>query len=165
MSAILLIGLFAVSSEISPAHNLHVSHGRLVIEDGVIVLRIRFFRHDLEDALKAFHQTSNFALSSDDGSDSLFADYANEHLVIVADDDTLASEIVTSGEERDIWWYELQYRAESPKLVISISNTALFDLFDDQQNIIQVLVLPESRQETLFFVSGSARYDLSLQLQ
>lgn len=146
----------------SPVHNLHVSHTRMVVDGRVAVLRTRFFRHDLENALQKYYGLAGFALDSAERSDSLFLGYARKHLVIISAGDTLAASIVTSGEEQDIWWYELQYRSDTPISNLQVINRVLFDLFADQQNILQLLFIPSGRREMLFFVSGSESYTVAL---
>ena len=121
---------------------------------------MRYFKHDLEDGLRAFHDDPDLTLSDSQASDSLFLEYSNRRLVVSALADTLWPTIVTSGEEDGIWWYELLYRAPASIESLSVQNSSLFDLFDDQKNIFQVLFLPEGRRETLFFVAGADRYEL-----
>ena len=126
----------------------------MVVEEAVVVLRIRFFRHDLEDALKAYLRMSALSISDDAVSDSLFLSYLDERFLLVSNGDTLDPAIVSSGEERDIWWYELQFKGETPVQDLQITNRTLFDLFGDQQNIFQLIHFPSERRETLYFVDG-----------
>ena len=141
-------------------HNLHVSHGRMAVENDLVALRVRFFRHDLEDALKVHFDLPAMNISNDAVSDSLFLSYLDQRFVLVSNDDTLSAIIVKSGEERDVWWYELQFRGEAAVKSLTVTNRTLFDLFDDQQHIFQLTHFPSERRESLYFVLGSDTHGL-----
>lgn len=137
----------------------------MAIEDNLIVLRVRFFRHDLEDALKLFYRRDPVRLSNTAESDSLFSVYFERTFSLVSEGDSLRAEIVASGEDFDIWWYELQFRAEHPVEQLDIMNRTLFNLFDDQQNIFHLTHFPDEERKTLYFVRGSEHYTVVFNLQ
>jgi hypothetical protein len=149
-----------VAAGVPEMHNLHVSHGRMAVENDVVALRVRFFQHDLEDALTAHFDHPDVNLSENAASDSLFLSYMDQTFVLVSARDTLAANIVKSGEERDVWWYELQFKGPAPVETLQITNTTLFDMFADQQNIFQLTHFPSGRKETLYFVFGSDTHRL-----
>lgn len=146
-------------------HNIHLSHGRMAIEGNVVVLRVRFFKHDLEDALKQFYNNGAVRLSNTAASDSLFITYFKNKFSLVSQDDSLQPRIVTSGEDRDVWWYELQFSAPQVIKKLSITNQTLFELFDDQQNIFHLTHFPDEVRQTLYFVRGADRYTARFSLQ
>jgi len=132
----------------------------MAVEDNVAVLRVRFFRHDLEETLAAFHHVSRVTMDLSAVSDSLFSDYSTSHLVLVVENDTIPHAIVTSGEDRDVWWYELQFIADRPIASFVLSNSMLVNQFEDQQNIFYVTHFPSERRQTLYFVRGESTHEV-----
>lgn len=157
--SLLLVVLWADLS--AGLHNLHVSHGRMAVEANVVTLQIRFFDHDLENALKQYHGSDDLRLATDAASDNAFLEYFGVHFALSISGDTLHPKLVGSGEGPDIWWYEVQFCHSGPITSLQISNTLLFDLFGDQKNVIALTRFPEGKRESLYFVRGSAEYELS----
>jgi len=132
----------------------------MAVEGAVVALRIRFFRHDLEDAIQAYYNLGAVSISDDAASDSLFLSYLDQHFFLVSDGDTLNASIVSSGEEREVWWYELQFKGAAPVETLQVTNRTLFDLFDDQQNIFQLTHFPSKQRVTLYFVDGADTHSI-----
>jgi hypothetical protein len=130
----------------------------VAIEGDHIALRMRLFKHDLEDALKAYHSLPRVMLTPTVPSDSLFLSYLHRYFSLVVEGDTLPGQVVSSGEDRDIWWYDLSFNNDSSIDSVRINNQLLFDLFGDQKNIVYVTHFPSEQRETLYCVAGSAGY-------
>ena len=95
-------------------------------------------------------------------SDSLVTGYFRNHLSLVVGTDTIPQAIIASGEDKDVWWYELQFSADGPIESFTLTNSTLFDQFDDQQNIFQVTHFPSERRQTLYFVRGAETHEVEL---
>jgi hypothetical protein len=92
-------------------------------------------------------------------SDSLFLSYLGQYFTLAVGDNALSGQIVSSGEDRDVWGYELSFRSTIPIDNMSVDNRLLFNLFDDQKNVVQVKHFPTAQRVTLYCVVGSARYE------
>jgi len=137
----------------------------MAVEDNVAAMRIRFFTHDLEAMLQQFHASASVSLIPSAGSDSLFLDYFNRHFLLIASSDTLQATIASSGEDRDVWWYELTFVAPSAIERLEITNRLLFGLFDDQRNIVYISHFPSNQRETLYCVAGASDYAVNFRMQ
>lgn len=142
-------------------HNIHVTRGRMIVQDNVAVTRIRFFRHDLEAAIAGFHEMPSFELEDQLRADSLFMAYFCSRFSIEADEEVLAPAIASSGEDGEAWWYEIQYQREAPIGPITIRNELLFELFRDQKHLLRVVYFPSGVSQSLYFVAGASEYEIS----
>jgi hypothetical protein len=137
----------------------------MVIEDALATMRIRFFKHDLEHAVRHFHGLHQVNLAADNRSDSLFLDYLSSTFTLESSSDTVLPSIVGSGEESDVWWYDLQFKHEGPFDDVSMTNQLLFDIFDDQKNIITTTQLPAGLRRVLYFVRGASKHSFTIEVQ
>ena len=163
---LLLLALLATADGVpatpSAVHDLHLTHARMVVEGKSVVCRIRVFRDDLEIALQRQSGRADFKLTGEARADSLFGAYANRHFLLRADRDTLTFKVTSSGAEHDpssqeVLWYILEAEAPRPVTRLGVLNGLMFELFRDQQNIMQVLRQPAGERKTLYFVSTAAR--------
>lgn len=139
-------------------HDLHLSHTRMVLEERAVVLRIRLFHDDLQEALRRFSGDSTLRLSAEHRADSLFGAYLVRTLRLEADGRSVRLTVSASGLEKDqtaqeVVWYVLEGGLERPASQLMMLNGVLFELFRDQQNIVQLLRLPEDRRRTLYFTA------------
>jgi hypothetical protein len=137
----------------------------MAIEGNLVALRVRYFKHDLEEAMRLFYKKDAVRLSNTAESDSLFIAYFEQNFSLMSKGDSLRPQIVTSGEDRDVWWYELLFQADGSVRELEIMNQTLFNLFDDQQNIFHLTHFPDQERKTLYFVRGSDRYTVTFSLQ
>jgi hypothetical protein len=138
-------------------HPLHLSHARIVLEGKYVILNIRMFTDDLENALSRFHRIDALSMRADPIVDSLFSDYFNTAFTLVVGDSVIRGAIAESGEAEDMWWYNVVFEAQAVVTAISFRNAVLFDLFDDQRNITRVLHAPSGRQRTYYAVAPHPR--------
>lgn len=143
-------------------HDLHVSHTRMVLEERTVVLRIRLFHDDLQAGLRRFAADSALQLTPEHRADSLFGAYAARSLRLEADGRAVHLTVSASGMEKDqaaqeVVWYVLEGGLVRPADRIRVLNGVLFELFRDQQNIVQLLRLPEDRRRTLYFTAQDPR--------
>ncbi|HEX5820058.1 MAG TPA: DUF6702 family protein [Gemmatimonadales bacterium] len=153
-------GLLAVPAA---RHDQHVSHTRLVVEGATLGARMRLFRDDLEKGLAGRHRLEAFDAVKDPRLDSLFAVYVNERFLLEADGARLRATVESSGVEMDtqqnqqMVWFVLEYAAAKPVRRLSLRNVILQEQFGDQQNIVQVMHLPDEARQTLYFAPGDAK--------
>ncbi len=106
--------------------------------------RIRFFWDDLQ--LGVMEHTSNmeFELAETEEVDAVIEAYINEMLVLEAGDAVVQGKVTARGIEDAIridevmWWYRLQYTLPPGTERIGIRNRLLFNMFEDQRNLVNL---------------------------
>ncbi len=160
MHFVLPIALLLGLSANAPAHKFYVSYGRMAVEGSVAVCRVRYFQDDLQLALRWFSQDKSFELQPTASADALFLQYIEDRLRLVEDGRQLTASVLASGDERDMWWYMVQFDGEEVIDRLEVTNKTLFDLLPDQRNIMKVSHFPSEKERTLYFVEGSDTYTL-----
>lgn len=154
-----VVGLILATSAAVPFHKFHVTQGRMAVEGTTAACEIRFFKHDLEAALAGHAQLPGIDLEAEVTSDSLFLDYLDSKFQVVLNGARVGAELSGSGEEtireEQMWWYMIQYEVEAPIASLEITNRLLFELFDDQRNILKVQHFPSEKRATFYFVSDA----------
>lgn len=139
-------------------HDLHLTHTRMVIEGKTIACRIRLFKDDLEKALQLYAAQPGFHLTPEQRADSLFGAYFAKSVLLEADGKRLTLKVSASGTEKDpssqdVIWYVLEGESPSSIARLGMLNGLMFEMFRDQQNLIQLLREPGGVRKTLYFVS------------
>ena len=146
-------------------HDLHVAYGNLGVEGDVAILQIRIFKDDLEEALRRFHERAHFRLEVSPEIDSLFLAYLREHFVLEVGGAHLEGVLVGSGDDEldrePVWWYQVQFSAPEPIEMARITNTLLFELFDDQRNVLRVVQFPSETRRAYYFARGEETVEIS----
>ena len=141
-------------------HDFHVSIGRMAVENNQAILQIRLFQDDLEMGLQAFHSDSTLSLNVDPETDSLFAAYLNDKLVIKQGSEVLIGTVATSGEDvlygYPVWWFSLMYEASATIEALDIDNRVLMEVFEDQQNVIRITHYPSEKENMYYMVDGNS---------
>lgn len=146
-------------------HDVHVTSARAVVEERVVVARVRFFHDDLQQALRAFSRQPALQLEVSPRADSVLTAYAAQHLVLRSGGRPLRLSLAGSGEEKglkpelDIWWIDFRFDADRPLRGLDVTNELLFDQFRDQNNIMKFR-LPDGDEKTVVFVPGEGTYRL-----
>lgn len=140
-------------------HDTHVSYTRMVIEGGTVACRIRLFRDDLEKALRQFSGKASLTLSAEARADSLFGAYVAKTLTLEVDGRRIALRVSGSGLERDpsaqeVVWYVLEGESPANPKKLGLLNGVMFEMFRDQQNLVQLLREPGGVRKTMYFVSS-----------
>lgn len=166
---LVLLALAAGPSAPSPAaapHDLHLTSGNAVVEGDLVLTRIRFFKDDLEAALRLAGAPPDFVLSNSLRVDSIFLDYLRERYVIRVGDEALDPVIVAKGEDEldrePVWWYAIQHQAPGPIGVFRARNTLLLELFRDQRNVLKFVRFPDETQKTFSFGAGDEEFEVRL---
>jgi hypothetical protein len=138
-----------------PVHPMHVSYGRMVLEGDVALLNVRIFIDDLENALSRFHDVPGLRMRPDPAIDSLFTDYFNEMFTFAIGDSVVPGVIVESGESDDMWWYVVLFQGWEPIDEISFRTELLYDIFNDQRNIMRILHIATDEYQMYYSVAGA----------
>ncbi|MDX2129365.1 MAG: DUF6702 family protein [Chloroherpetonaceae bacterium] len=143
-------------------HNIHVSYLKIAIEGKNGMMKISFFKDDLTLALQSFsHEFSSLEPSTK--LDSIFRLYLRNKLELAVSGKSVKLGIISSGEEGDMWWYQLEFNSNSEIKEFDILNSCLMELYDDQKNIIQVMHFPKEKTYSYYCIAGSNRYRVKLE--
>jgi hypothetical protein len=126
----------------------------MVLEGQYVILNIRMFTDDLENALSRFHGIDGLRMRPDPIVDSLFSSYFDTKFTLEIGDSAVTGAIAGSGQADDMWFYNVVYQAPSAVTEITFRNDVLFDLFDDQRNITRILYVPTERHRTYYSVAS-----------
>ncbi len=143
------------------AHDVHVSHLRLVVEARTVAAQVRLFHDDLQDAVRRAAGQPALTLSSAAG-DSAFVRYFAGSVSVVADGARLVPRLLQARDERDaagvtMRVYTVEMAAARPVRRLALRDALLFEHFRDQQNLAVVLRMPGERRTSLFFAAGDGR--------
>lgn len=134
-------------------HELHETYADLAIEGATVGGQIRFYKSDLERALGPMVGADAVTLTPGPEADALMLRYLTDHLVLRVDGDTLDPTIIRSGEEmmehHEGWWVAVHYEAAVAIDSLHVTNTLLFEVHDDQRNIMRFVHFPEETRETV----------------
>ena len=147
-----LVSATAFASKTPTMHPVHFSYGRLTVEGRTLTLRLRLFRDDIAQALATFGSVP-VRMASNAHTDALFASYFNERAFVATDGARLRGVVVASGEDAEMWWYDVRFTATRDVRTLRVRNGVLFDLYADQSNIVKVVHFPSERQFALSFAA------------
>lgn len=124
-------------------HPFHVSvmDAEYNMENGTIQVSHRLFLDDLEDGLKDFHgidYVDTVEPENEKYLDSLIAKYLQNKVFFVIDGEEKAFKYFGSELEGDARWCYYEVGDVKNLKQVEITNVALMDVFDDQQNIIHL---------------------------
>jgi len=118
--------------------------------------RIRFFWDDLQLAVMEHTSNMEFELAETEEVDAIIEAYINEMLVLEAGDSVVQGKVTARGIEDAIridevmWWYRLEYALPPAVERIEIRNRLLFNMFEDQRNLVN-LKTRSGRERTYYF--------------
>jgi hypothetical protein len=135
-------------------HDFHVSYTRMAIEPTVISAQIRLFTDDLTRALIERSKRPAMTLQSPEG-DAAFKAYVTDMFHVTANGRRLVPVVVSGAPDKDMFAYVVTWTSTTPITSVSMHNATLFELFDDQQNIVKVKHMASGRESTLFYAGGS----------
>ena len=139
-------------------HDLHVSYGNLGVEGRTAILQMRIFQDDLEEALRRMEGGEHRPMAATPEMDAAFLRYFSEKFVLEVDGASLPGRIMGSGSDEldrgPVWWYRIAFEATSPITAARVTNTILFEVFDDQRNVLRTARFPEGRRQAFYFAEG-----------
>lgn len=150
------------SASLGAAHDVHISHTRMVIEGLTVACRVRVFHDDLRAALRAAAGDSSLEVTAEDRAAAAFERYFRSHVKLESDGQPIRLTVTDSGVERDpsaqqVVWYVLEGEVERPVGRLVLQQGLFFELFRDQQNILQLLRMPGEERHTLYFSAQDPR--------
>lgn len=141
-------------------HELHETYANIAVEGSVVAGRFLFFQDQLERALGSLLDADAVELRPGDEADFLVLRYLRDHLSIEADGVPLEPSLLGSGQERLAhhmgWWVTVRFQAPSAVAGIRVRNTLLFELHDDQRNIMKVAWFPGGAPATYTATAAAA---------
>ena len=160
----LLIPLLAVLFGFHPPnpHPFHVSVVEINhnADDRNLEISCKIFTDDFEKILAKNYKTRVDLINPADrkATDKLVSDYINTHLQLQADGKQLSLSYLGFEREDDAIYVYVEVPQVSTLKKISIVNSLMYDLFDDQTNLMHVIVkgnrksgkLEYPRKETQF---------------
>ncbi len=139
------------------AHEFHVTYGRMAIEGNVAVARIRFYTDDLEATMARAAGEDSFLMETSPAVDSLFLAYFARQFQFIVEGKVLDGTIIGSGDDvvdrEPAWWFLIRFDAGEPVGDFRMRNALLFDMFEDQKNILKVVHLPDETQRSYTFTA------------
>lgn len=140
----------------APSHPFRLSVADVGVTGSVLQARIRFFWDDLQLAVMERTSDAEFELAENETVDEVVEAYINDMLVIEVDTVALQGEVTARGVEdaaridEVMWWYRLEYALPRSTERIRIRNRLLFNMFEDQRNIVN-LKTRTGRERTYHF--------------
>lgn len=143
----------------APVHELHETYADLAIEGTVVAGRVQLFKKDLERALGPMVQADAVTLSPGPEADALVSRYLTDRLRLEAHGEALESTLIRAEETRlghhAGWEVTLSWQATAPITGLRVRNTLLFDLHDDQRNVMRFVRFPGETRETVTTEPGA----------
>jgi hypothetical protein len=136
--------------------------------DGTLaILQVRIFKDDLEEALQRLAGVEEIVMEVSPEMDALFLRYLAQRFILEADGQLLAGTVIGSGDDEldrePVWWYQVRYDASSPIRRARITNTILFEVFDDQSNVLRVVDFPEEDRRAFYFAPGEETREITFE--
>ena len=159
---ILLLLLAGPPRAAAPVHDLHLSHTRMVVDGATITARLRLFHDDTENSLRRFARRPALRISDQAGQDSVFERYYNDRVQLSVNGVRVRARVVASGRDPDaadpvMWWYEVKYRTAQPVRSIALRQHLMFEMFEDQRNILTVIKMPSNERFSLYFAPSDTK--------
>ena len=140
-------------------HDIHLSHTRMVVDGATVQARIRVFHDDLEMVLRRHTARQELSVRDESSQDSLFAAYLDATVSLTSAGERLRPHVIQSGRDPDatdspMWWYLVEFRAAKPIQTLAVKYELMFEVFDDQRNIVSVVKMPGEARRSLYFAPG-----------
>ena len=145
----------AVAAPATP-HPFRLSVADVGVTESRLQARIRFFWDDLQLAVMEHTSDMEFELAENEEVDAIVETYINDMLVLEAGETVVQGEVTARGVEdaaridEVMWWYRLEYSLPPSTERIRIRNRLLFNMFEDQRNIVN-LKTRGGRERTYYF--------------
>lgn len=139
-----ILGAFFCLVAADGTHPFRLSVADAGMTGPVLHARIRFFWDDLQLAVMQHASNMEFRLAETPEVDAIVERYINEMLVLTAGDAVLPGKVTARGiDESNIvdevmWWYRVEYSLDESVERVHVSNRLLFNVFEDQRNLIHL---------------------------
>jgi len=155
-AAALVLAAGAVATAPADSHPFRLSVADVGVSGSLLQARIRFFWDDLQLAVMEHTSDMEFELEENDEVDSIIETYINDMLMLEAAEAPVRGRVTARGVEdaaridEVMWWYRLEYAVPSDAERVRIRNRLLFNMFEDQRNIVN-LETRSGRKRTYYF--------------
>jgi hypothetical protein len=163
VSAFIILAGFIKNPVQINLHPFHVStteinHNAL---DKTLEISCKVFADDFESALaKQYHtKTDLSAINMKKAMDTLVKKYINSHLLLNAGGKTLVMTYLGFEKENEVVYAYLQVDNISTLKNIEVTDSILYDLYDDQISIIHVIVGGNRKSTKLDYPATKAIFD------
>lgn len=160
----LLLTCSLLFAQVSAPHDFFVSICTIHHNPEASTLEVtwRMTTHDVEHALEPIaHQALQLGTEREaEQADSLLAEYAIVNLVLAQNDRPITLRYLGKEVELETTYVYLQAEGISDPEGLSVLNTLLFDLFDEQQNIVHLESSSGTTSHT--FVRGSVPFTFTV---
>ena len=134
-------------------HPFHVSVCEIEHDPETKALQIsqRVFLDDLEETLNHVYNIQIDIVKPENKAfrDSLVKDYVMKHLIVTVDGKQRKRSYLGHEIEKDVLWCYIEYYGIKKVKTFSITNTVFFELYDDQNTILQVEMNGETKNKRL----------------
>jgi len=169
---IMLIGFIKISEPldlqfpnpgIKELHPFHVSTTEINhnASDKTLEISCKVFTDDFESALaKQYHTKADLsAMNMKAAMDTLVKKYINNHLILNSEGKTLVMKYLGFEKENEAVYAYLQVDNISALKKIEITDSILYDLYDDQISIIHVIVSGNRKSTKLDYPATKAGFE------
>jgi len=138
-------------------HLIRMSLATLEAGPGKVTIEIRFFWDDLQVGIMERTSDMDFELAETPEVDRVVETYINDMLTIEMDGHPLLGKVTARGiqsatrPEEVMWWYRMEYAVDTPPDRLYVKNRLLFNMFEDQRNIMHVTT--RSGRERAYYFS------------
>ena len=140
-----ILGLLLMATNVTSAHPFHASVCDMTYDsdDKYLKISVRLFLDDLELALHSFSETNDWDITNTSRwskTEKLVGEYLLKNLNLKSKGKSIDLNYLGSEMEADVMWVYLQSeKLKSPKS-LSVSHTSLFEVFENQENLINIRV-------------------------
>lgn len=137
-------------------HPFRLSVADVTVSGTAMEVRIRFFWDDLQLAVIERESDMEFRLAETPRADSVVGRYIDAMLVFETRGEALAGVLAERGIEdapradEVMWWYLIRYELPPGTERIGIRNRVLFNVFEDQRNLVH-LKTRSGRERAYYF--------------
>ena len=164
MKKIILLFLFIPLLSFN-LHKIHVSLTNIVYkkESKTLQITTRLFIDDIENALqKKYHSTTELNTERElDNTDALLQKYFQENFVLQLNDKNITLQFLGKEYDENIVYVYFEMKNIPDFKQLYLKNTLLFNIFDDQQNIVKIK--KDKYQKTLFFKANHFNETLTIE--
>lgn len=144
------------------AHDIHLSHTRMVVDGTKIRATIRLFQDDMELVLRRHTRRPDLTVLRRSALDSAFASYLREKVVLTSAGERLHGRILASEPDPQpadspMWVFNVELSAQRPIVALTVRFDLMFEQFDDQRNIVIVVREGDAQRRSLYFAPGGSR--------
>lgn len=143
VAAACVLAAGAVAASETP-HPFRLSVADVGVTESTLKARIRFFWDDLQLAVMENTSDMEFELAENDEVDAIVETYINDMLLLEADEAAVRGRVTARGVEdaaridEVMWWYRMEYSLPPSAERVRIRNRLLFNMFEDQRNIVNL---------------------------